>query len=113
MNHIYRLIWNDTLGAFVAVAENARAKGKRNGLKLVSAAVLSALTFGAHALPTGGQISAGAGSIAQNGNAMTVNQTTQNLAINWQSFGIGANEAVNFNQPNASAIALNRVLGSD
>lgn len=113
MNHTYRLIWSDTLGAYVVAPENARARGKRNGLKLVSAAVLSALSFGAHALPTGGQISAGEGSIAQNGNAMTVNQSTQNLAVNWQNFNIGASETVNFVQPNSSAIALNRVLGSD
>lgn len=113
MNHIYRLIWNDTLGTFVAVAENARARGKRNGLKLASAAVLSALAFTAHALPTGGRISAGAGGIAQSVNTMTVNQSSQNFAVNWQTFNIGSSETVKFVQPNATSIALNRVLGTD
>ncbi|MFZ2540654.1 MAG: autotransporter-associated beta strand repeat-containing protein, partial [Gallionella sp.] len=67
----------------------------------------------AQAEPTGGQISAGAGAIAQAGATTTITQNTQNLAINWQSFSIGSNEAVRFNQPNASSIALNRVLGQD
>ena len=40
-------------------------------------------------------------------------QTTQNLAINWQSFSIGRSEAVRFIQPNSSSIALNRVLGQN
>ncbi len=44
---------------------------------------------------------------------MTVNQTSQNAAINWQTFNIGADQAVVFSQPNASAVALNRVVGSD
>jgi filamentous hemagglutinin family protein len=76
-------------------------------------ALLAAFACNAHALPTDGAVSAGSGSIAQSGGAMTVNQSSQNLAVNWQSFNIGANERVNFVQPNASSIALNRVLGSD
>ncbi|HZW24442.1 MAG TPA: MBG domain-containing protein, partial [Gallionella sp.] len=113
MNHTYRLIWNDTLQCQVPAPENARSRGKRIGLKPLAAAMLAAFACNVYALPTGGAISAGAGSIGQTGATMTVNQNSQNLAINWQGFGIGANETVNFNQPNASAIALNRVLGSD
>ncbi|MGC2047377.1 MAG: filamentous hemagglutinin N-terminal domain-containing protein, partial [Gallionella sp.] len=67
----------------------------------------------AQAEPTGGQISTGTGTIAQAGATTTITQNTQNLAINWQSFSIGSSEAVRFNQPNASSIALNRVLGQD
>jgi len=44
---------------------------------------------------------------------MTVTQTTSKLAADWQSFSIGAGNSVNFVQPSASAVALNRVLGSD
>ena len=44
---------------------------------------------------------------------MTVNQSSSNAAINWQSFNIGKGEAVRFVQPNSSSVALNRVLGSD
>ncbi|MFZ5522719.1 MAG: filamentous hemagglutinin N-terminal domain-containing protein, partial [Pseudomonadota bacterium] len=67
----------------------------------------------AQAEPTGGQISTGAGAITQVGTTTTITQNTQNLAINWQNFSIGSNEAVRFNQPNATSIALNRVLGQD
>jgi filamentous hemagglutinin family protein len=113
MNHAYRPVFNAALGAWVAVPETARAKRKGGRARLVSAAVLSALTFNAHALPAGGEVSAGAGTVSQSGSTMTVNQTSQNLAINWKSFNIDAPETVNFVQPNAAAIALNRVLGVD
>jgi len=44
---------------------------------------------------------------------MTINQSSQNAAINWQGFSIGQGESVSFVQPNGSAVALNRVLGAD
>ena len=114
MNHTYRLVWNEAAQCLVPAPENARGRGKRSSsVKPLAAAILAAFTLDAHALPTGGAVSAGSGSIAQNGSAMTVSQTSQNLAVNWQSFNIGAAERVSFVQPNASAIALNRVLGSD
>jgi hypothetical protein len=34
MNHVYRIIWNETLGAWVAVAENVKRKGKRSSKAL-------------------------------------------------------------------------------
>ena len=41
MNKIYRTVWSDTLRTWVAVAENARAKGKSGGARVgASAAVL-------------------------------------------------------------------------
>ncbi len=63
------------------------------------------------AAPSGGQISAGSGQITQSGSKTTINQGSQNLAVNWQSFGIASNERVNFVQPDSSAVALNRVTG--
>jgi filamentous hemagglutinin family protein len=64
-------------------------------------------------LPTGGNVVAGQASINQAGAAMTINQATPQAILNWQSFSIGASAAVNFVQPSASAVALNRVLGAD
>lgn len=64
-------------------------------------------------LPTGGQVAAGAGSISQAGNTLTVTQTTQNMVANWQSFSVAAGHTVNFVQPSAQAAVLNRVLGAD
>ena len=73
------------------------------------------LAFGSnvYALPTGGAVSAGSASIAGGAGKMTINQSSQNVAINWQSFNIGQTEAVQFVQPNSSSVALNRVLGAD
>ncbi len=66
----------------------------------------------AGAAPTGGVVTGGAATIATSGATTTVTQTTNRASINWQSFGIGAGEAVNFVQPSASAVALNRVVGN-
>ena len=68
-----------------------------------------------NALPTGGQVVAGSATISQTQNAtlatMNVNQSSQRAVINWSSFNVGANATVNFNQPNAQAVTLNRVTG--
>jgi filamentous hemagglutinin family protein len=64
-------------------------------------------------LPTGGTIVGGSGSIVTSGRTLTVTQSSQRLATDWQSFNIGAGNTVNFVQPSAQAVALNRVLGPD
>ena len=68
---------------------------------------------GAFALPSGGDIVSGSGSISTSGPDMTIQQDSQQLITNWQGFSIGAAESVHFNQPGPSAIALNRVIGVD
>ncbi|MEI6804771.1 MAG: filamentous hemagglutinin N-terminal domain-containing protein, partial [Burkholderiales bacterium] len=117
MNKSYRLIWNELTQTWVAVAEIARARGKRAAAAVLLAASGLALAAppAANQLPTGGQIVGGsaAGAIASSGSAMTVTQNTQRMIANWNSFNIGANASVQFVQPSASAIALNRVLGQD
>ena len=60
--------------------------------------------------PTGGVVVGGTGSITQSGNSTIINQASQKLALNWQTFNVGANESVLFNQPGRSAVALNRIL---
>ena len=74
---------------------------------------LPATPVAKNALPTGGQVVAGSATIKQQGQELTVQQTTQKLITNWQSFNIGAGSTVNFVQPSAHAVALNRVLGTD
>jgi filamentous hemagglutinin family protein len=117
MNKAYRLIWNSVKEAWVVVAETVKNKGSFPSLTVGSVALMAAVLCGAlpaaaldpSALPTGGQIIAGTGSIAQSGTAMTVTQNTQRMIANWSTFNIGQNASVAFQQPNGSAIALNRI----
>jgi filamentous hemagglutinin family protein len=97
----YRLVFSKRLGMLVPVAL---------GLSIVGLGSTSAQTT---PLPTGGQVVQGTGSISQTANTLTVNQSTQLLGVNWQSFNIGAGNTVQFVQPNAQAVAINRVLGND
>lgn len=63
-------------------------------------------------LPQGGVVLPGSGSANisyPNANTMNVNQATQKVVIDWQKFNIDAGKAVNFAQPNANAVALNRI----
>ncbi len=127
MNRIYRLVWNQALNLWVAVAENAKGRGKggrtsRSRVDIASAcgckAVLNVLGAGlllagaAHAGPTGGQVVAGNGAISQGASTTTVTQASARMAIDWNTFSTAAGESVNFIQPNAQAIALNRITGS-
>jgi filamentous hemagglutinin family protein len=70
-------------------------------------------TGGGGVQPIGGQVVSGKGSIAQSGDTTTIRQSSQDLLLNWQSFNIGAQESVDFLQPSASAIAVNRILGTN
>ncbi|MDH2050802.1 YDG domain-containing protein [Achromobacter marplatensis] len=115
LNHIFRLVWNEALGVYVPVAEYASARRKRSSgsaAALTAALLLSGPALAAD-LPTGGNVVAGAGSISQNGSAMTINQQTGKMAVDWQSFSIGKGNSVTFNQPGRDSVALNRVLGPD
>lgn len=65
-------------------------------------------------MPTNGTVAAGAAVINQtDANHMLVQQTSSKAVLNWQQFSIGQQGYVQFIQPNASAIALNRVVGAD
>jgi filamentous hemagglutinin family protein len=82
-------------------------------MKSMALALMLAFGSTAWALPTGGVVSAGTAGIAAGPGTTTVTQSSQNVAINWQGFSIGAGEAVRFAQPNSASVALNRVLGPD
>lgn len=66
-----------------------------------------------HATPTGGEVVGGTGTISQTELTTTINQSTQNLAIDWQSFDVNTNERVEFIQPDTSSIALNRIISNN
>jgi filamentous hemagglutinin family protein len=65
------------------------------------------------ASPSEGQVTAGSGNISQSGLTTTVDQHSQNLSLNWQSFNIGADSTVNFVQPNAQSVAVNRIADAN
>ncbi|WP_411877754.1 beta strand repeat-containing protein [Polaromonas sp. YR568] len=117
MNRIYRLVWNAALNLWVAVAENAKGQGKsgsaRNKAALLMLLPLAALMPDARAADAANAtVTAGAAGVSTAGNTTTINQASQRAAIDWTSLSTRANEALIFNQPNAQAIALNRITGS-
>lgn len=71
------------------------------------------LNSSVQAEPTGGAVVGGSGTINQSGLATTIHQASQNLAINWQTFNVAANERVQFIQPNSTSVALNRILSNN
>ena len=44
------------------------------------------------------------------GNTLNVNQTTARGVVEWNTFNVGSQANVNFNQPSANAVTLNRVM---
>lgn len=93
-----------------------RARLRRLGLGWPLAVALGGLAAPAFAqtLPQGGTVVGGSGSIEQlSSTLLQIQQNSQQLAIDWQSFNVGAGSIVRFLQPGADSIALNRVIGSD
>ena len=130
MNRIYRTLWSAATQSWQAVPETAKSAGKKNvkssAAGVVASVALSfALNGGANAqappainqLPTGGNVVRGTATISQTATAqaaaMTVNQSTQRAAINWNTFNLGSAASMNFVQPNAQAVTLNRVNDSN
>ncbi|NVO06190.1 MAG: filamentous hemagglutinin N-terminal domain-containing protein, partial [Rhodoferax sp.] len=135
LNHVYRTVWNQALGAMVAVAEISTARGKSPGqsgasghpprlprrLRGALSALAVALAWGAvptwvQANPTGGVAIQGQATFTTNGNNLLV--TTQNgaglnhSALNWQSFSIPTGSSTYFQQPTAASTSINRVVSS-
>ncbi len=63
--------------------------------------------------PLGGAVSTGAASISTSSNKTNVNQRSEDVVIDWSSFNIGSGQTTQFVQPNAQAIAVNRVGGAN
>ena len=85
---------------------------KGGKIALVVSAFIAGTTL-LHAAPSGGVVTSGTANIVQNGTITNITQASQKASINWNDFNIKAHETVNFNQPNASAITLNRVVGNE
>jgi filamentous hemagglutinin family protein len=63
--------------------------------------------------PTGGNVTSGAASISNASNATKVQQSSEDVVIDWSSFNVGAGQSTTFVQPNAQAIAVNRIGGKN
>ncbi len=125
MNHIHRSVWNSSTATCVATAETSKSSGNkvssntgalqagRWALKALAASLWLAYAAGASALPQGGEVTAGSASVTATPGKLTIVQGSPSAVLNWQSFSIGAGEAVQFVQPGASSVALNRVVGTD
>jgi len=91
-------------------------KTLRKALSLAMAILwIYGLAASAMSAPQGGAVVVGSGlaTIAQSGNLTTINQTTQSAIITWLSFSVKPKERVDFVQPNALSITLNRVTGTE
>ena len=117
MTRLQHQIAGDTKRVDVSRARRSALSASTGLAGLVMAGLAASLSFGAAALaqtlPTGGSVTAGGATISTSPGAMTINQSTQRVAINWQTFSIGQGGSVVFVQPNSRSVALNRVLGAD
>ena len=96
------------------VTNEGSGRARVRGCALASASILSlvVMSVAAKAQPTGGSVVAGQAQISSSGATTLINQSTSKAIINWQSFSVGQGSSVQFNQPNSSAITLNRVTGT-
>ena len=79
MKQIYALVWAKLRSCL---------KDTCLGLSLLPLCLPSQV----HAAPTGGTVVGGTGTISQSGTQTTINQATQNMAIDWQSYYINSND---------------------
>ena len=93
----------------MAVKRSGRFPFKR---RVLSVAVMSALSGHAAANPTGAQVAHGQASLTTQGSVLTVTNSP-NAIVNWQSFSIGTGETTRFVQQSAASAVLNRVVGVD
>jgi filamentous hemagglutinin family protein len=111
MNHPYDSIQNEAQGAWITVFNTATSAFKYHKLLASSLLICSTSSW---ALPTGDQLVAGQATVSTpTANVMQIDQASQQAIINWQTFSIAQNQAVNIQQPNANAALLNRVVGQD
>ena len=112
-NRAYRLIWSAVGDVWIPVAEKTRGRGKRARGVLIAATLSLGASVAQAGGPTGGQVTAGTGSIAQSGAVTTITQGSPKLSLSWSSFNIAPQDTVDFVQPSMSAIAINRIFDTN
>ena len=90
--------------------------GRRPLLRLLLATTalsgLAATQALAQSLPTGASVAYGGVTFGKSSGTLTINQSSQNAIVNYNSFSIGQRNTVTINQPNSASVILNRVTGS-
>ena len=140
-NRCYRLLWSGTTEQWKPVPETARTAKKGGRGKAANTLTLAGVLPGVAMslfvmsnlaaqpppapptppattqLPTGGNVVGGQATISQSAIAtaanMVVNQTSQRAVIDWSNFNVGSGATVQFVQPNAQSVILNRVLDAN
>ncbi|MDK9724086.1 MAG: filamentous hemagglutinin N-terminal domain-containing protein [Sterolibacteriaceae bacterium MAG5] len=121
LNHVFRIVWNTSKSVWQAVCETGKARGRdKSSRRLRRAAALAGLAAAgsayaspaANELPTGGTVVAGGATISTTGARMDILQTTQRAVLEWNTFNIGRDAHVHFEQPAGGAV-LNRVLDTN
>src|SRR5262245_15434007 len=100
----------------MSVLPRERVKASVIRMKPLVLAVAAALSPWGEtlALPTGEQVVAGQVGVSRpSSQSMVVQQGTSKAIVNWQGFSIGGNESVSIQQPAASSVILNRVVGNN
>jgi len=109
----------------MSVKNRNKPENKTIALKPLAAAVRACMASGillsaspppVHAeLPVAADVWAALGNATRsvNGGTMVINQLTDKAILDWKSFNIGAENAVHFNQPAATSVALNRIHQND
>ncbi|MHB8544734.1 MAG: beta strand repeat-containing protein [Leptospirales bacterium] len=91
-------------------------RGDRIGRNILAFVLSAGMAVGTglpvFALPHGGKVISGTGSVSRIGNALTILQNSNTLSINWNSFNIGVLQTVNFLQPSFHSVALNFIAGT-
>jgi len=86
----------------------------RTSCLLTAAITFLFIPFIAFALPEGETVVSGSAAFDRSvSNTLNVNTPSERLIVNYNSFSIAQPETVSFQQPSASAIVLNRVVGVD
>ncbi|WP_158080959.1 filamentous hemagglutinin N-terminal domain-containing protein, partial [Pelomonas sp. KK5] len=80
---------------------------------LYVAACLAGAQLGAAAAPQGGTVVAGQATITGKPNGTDIAQSSSKAIIDWNSFSLASGELLKVEQPSASAVLLNRVVGVD
>lgn len=88
------------------ILRSIRVAALTGAVTMFSATAIAAVAN--DALPTGGQfMGASSGTIMSANGVMNVNQATQNAAIKWDTFNVGANATINFTQNGGMTGAYN------